>query len=317
MLQSSYPPGLALLAYLHFALSGGCGDRLVQMIVVFAMSLVCLSMARRAEKWTDAIPAALFCLSPVAARMSAGFYAEPFAALVLIAGMDRVRRGCMCSGCLVMGLAGLFRPEAGIVAAAFAAGACALRGDAREKLSAIALSLAPAVLWIAVRKWLGYGGVPDWDLCGAPNLGHVAYAAWCEAKAIGTCLVPIAALVFLVRPVHLPSSRREVIAAFVPAALLMLAIPTACAFHTSPHAHWMMDNTIPRLLWYVFAVPLAVFCTGEKYTRRILLQGNGRALQGAKRYLCRDNSLCIASAGVFGATRDHEPRRLAERRSAA
>ena len=265
VLQPSYPPGLELLAYLHFALSGGCGDRLVQMIVVFAMSLVCLSMARGAEKWTDAIPAALFCLSPVAARMAAGFYAEPFAALMLLAGMDRVRRGCMCSGCLVMGLAGLFRPEAAIVAAAFAAGACTLRGCVRGRLSAIALSLAPAALWIAVRRWLGYGGVPDWDLSAAPNLGHVAYAAWCEAKAIGTCLVPIAALVFLVRPVHLPSSRREVMAAFVPAALLLLAIPLACAFHTSPQAHWMMDNTIPRLLWYVFAVPLAR-CINVKYT---------------------------------------------------
>ena len=30
-LQPSYPPGLTLLAYFHFALSGGCGDRLVQL----------------------------------------------------------------------------------------------------------------------------------------------------------------------------------------------------------------------------------------------------------------------------------------------
>ena len=258
VLQPSYPPGLALLAYLHFALSGGCGDRLAQMIVVFAMSLVCLSMARRAEKWTDAIPAALFCLSPVAVRMAAGFYAEPSAALMLLAGMDRARRGCMCSGCLVIGFAGLFRPEAGIVAAAFASGACALRGDVREKLSAIALSLAPAVLWIAVRKWLGYGGVPDWDFRAAPNLGHVAYAAWCEARTLGVQVLPIAATALLVRPFRMTFMRNEVLATIVPTALLLLAIPLACAFHTSPHAHLMIDNTIPRLLWYISAVPLAV-----------------------------------------------------------
>ncbi|MBQ6136777.1 MAG: hypothetical protein IJI73_05345 [Kiritimatiellae bacterium] len=256
VLQPSYPPGLALLAFLHFVLSGGCGDRLVQMIVAFAMSLVCLSMTRRAERWFDALPALLFCLSPMAVKMAAGFYAEPFAALMLVLGWSVVARGNLLGGALVMGLAGLFRPEAGVVAAAFAAGACALRGGVREKVQAIALSLAPAVLWIAVRKWLGYGGVPDWDLCAAPNFGHVAYAAWCEAKAIGTCLGPIAALVFLVRPIRLPSSRREVLVAFVPAALLLFAIPLACAFHTSPHANWMMDNTIPRLLWYVFVVPL-------------------------------------------------------------
>ncbi len=278
VLQLSYPPGLALLAYLHFALSGGCGDQLVQMIIVFAMLLVCLSMTRRAQRWTDAIPAALFCLSPVAVRMAAGFYAEPFAALMLLAGMGRVRRGWLCSGCLVMGLAGLFRPEAGIVTAAFAAGACALRGGVREKMSAIALSLAPAVLWIAVRKCLGYGGVPDWDLCGAPNFGHIAYAAWCEARTLGVHVVPIAATALLVRPFRMTFVRNEVLATIVPTALLLLAIPLACAFHTSRHAHWMIDNTIPRLLWYISAVPLAVFCTGEKYTRRILLQGNGRAL---------------------------------------
>ena len=256
VLQPSYPPGLALLAFLHFALSGGCGDRLVQMIVAFAMSLVCLSMTRRAEKWTDAIPAALFCLSPVAVRMAAGFYAEPFAALVLIAGMDRVWRGWLCSGSLVMGLAGLFRPEAGIVAAAFAVGACALRGDVREKLSAVALSLAPAVLWIAVRKWLGYGGVPDWDFRSAPDFGHVVYAAWCEARTLGVQVLPIAAMAFLVRPFRMRFARNEVLATIMPAVLLLFAIPLACAFHTSQHARWMMDNTIPRLLWYASAVPL-------------------------------------------------------------
>lgn len=52
--------------------------------------------------------------------------------------------------------------------------------------------------------------------------------------------------------------RNEVLATIVPTALLLLAIPLACAFHTSPHAQWMMDNTIPRLLWYISAVPLAV-----------------------------------------------------------
>lgn len=279
VLHLSYPPGLALLACLHVVLSGGCGDRLVQMIVVFAMSFVCLSMTRRAEKWTDAIPAALFCLSPVAVRMAAGFYAEPFAALMLLAGMDRIRRGCKCSGSFVMGLAGLFRPEAGIVATAFAAGACALRGGVREKMSAIAPSLAPTVLWIAVRKWLGYGGVPDWDLFAVPNLGHVAYAAWCEARTIGKHIAPIAATALLVRSFRMPFPRNEVLMTIVSAILLLLAIPLACAFHISPNALWMMDNTIPRLLWYTSAVPLAVFCTGEKYTHRVRLQKSGSGLR--------------------------------------
>lgn len=236
----------------------GCGDRLVQMIVVFALSLVGLSMARRAEKWTDAIPAALFCLSPVAVRMAAGFYAEPSAALMLLAGMDRVAR-LHVFRMPRHGHGGAVPSEAGIVAAAFAAGACALRGDVREKLSAIALSLAPAVLWIAVRKWLGYGGVPDWDFRAAPNLGHVAYAVWCEAKVLlGIFVVPIAAVAFLARPFCKPCLAHDAVSAFVPMLFLLATVPLACAFHTSQHSQWMMDNTIPRLLWYISAVPLAV-----------------------------------------------------------
>ena len=54
----------------------------------------------------------------------------------------------------------------------------------------------------------------------------------------------------------LAPSVRPLAVAIVPAALLLLAISLACAFHTSLHADWMMDNTIPRLLWYVSAIPL-------------------------------------------------------------
>ena len=256
VLQPSYPPGLALLAYLHFALSGGCGDRIVQMLVAFALAFVCLSIVRRAGKWSAMMPAVLFCLSPDAVRMAAGFYAEPFAALALLLGWDMLGRGRLSAGALTMGLAGLFRPEGGVVAAAFVAGAFALRGGVREKLSAVALSLVPAVLWIAVVGFLGYGGVPDWDFCVAPDFRHVAYAAWCEARALGLYIAPIAALAILARPCRMSFLRCEVLAAIVPAAFLLLAISLACAFHTSLHADWMMDNTIPRLLWYVSAIPL-------------------------------------------------------------
>ena len=36
----------------------------------------------------------------------------------------------------------------------------------------------------------------------------------------------------------------------------VLAVPAACGFYVSPHAEWMVDNTIPRLAWYVAAIPL-------------------------------------------------------------
>ena len=262
-LQPSYPPGLTLLAYFHFALSGGCGDRLVQMLVVFAMAALCLVVLRKAARPLDALPVVLFCLSPVSVRMTSGFCAEPFAALMLLLGWDAICRGRLSVGALVLGLAGMFRLEAGVVAAVFALGACAVRGGVRGRLSAIALSVAPTVAWVAASGWLGYGRIADWNFCIAPNLGHVAYAAWCEARLLGVSVVPIAVLALLVRPFDRPCLSRDLAVALASMSLLLAAIPLACSFHASPHAHWMMDNTIPRLLWYASAVPLAVLVQRE------------------------------------------------------
>lgn len=257
-LQPSYPPGLTLLAYFHFALSGGCGDRLVQLLVVFAVAALCFAMLRRAERPLDALPVALFCLSPVSVRMTSGFYAEPFAALMLLLGWNAICRGSLLVGAFALGFAGMFRLEAGVVAAIFALGACCVRGDIRGKVFAIALSVAPTVVWVTASRLLGYGRIADWNFCIAPNLGHVPYAVWCEARSLGMFVVPIAVLAFLARPFAKPCLSQDLAMALVSMALLLSVIPLACSFHTSPHARWMMNNTIPRLLWYVSAVPLAV-----------------------------------------------------------
>lgn len=256
VLQPSYPPGLVLLAWLHFAISGGCGDRLVQLVVVFAASAACFALLRRSKGPREALPVVIFCLSPVAVRMTSGFYAEPFAALALLLGWDLAGGGSRFVGALVMGLAGAFRPEAGVVAVLFAAGAGADGGTWRGRLAMLAAAVAPSAAWQALCGALGYGGVPDWDICSAPKLGQIAYAAWGEAKALGLLVGPVVALACLVRPVRKPRPGPWAARAFVPMALLLSAIPLACGFYASPHAAWMVDNTVPRLVWYISAVPL-------------------------------------------------------------
>ena len=277
-LQPSYPPGLTLFACLHFALSGGCGDRLVQMLVVFAMSGVCFATLQGRGGLRSALPAALFCLSPVAARMTSGFYAEPFAALALLLGWGMACRGRRLAGALVMGLAGAFRPEGGAVAAAFALGVPG--GGVRGKATALAASVAPAIAWVAACGALGYGGLPDWDFFSAPSPGQVAYAAWAEAKALFLHVAPAMAMALLLR---LRTGREELRraerglrrsccgdepgaclgadcgrTAFLAWAALLLAVPAVCGFHASPHARWMIDNTVPRLVWQVSAIPMAM-----------------------------------------------------------
>lgn len=257
-LQPSYPPGLTLLAYLHFLLSGGCGDRLIQLVVVFAMSALCLVLLRGASRLSCALPIVLFCVSPLAIRMTSGFYAEPFVALLLVLGWRMMRNGRLFVGALVMGMAGLFRPEAGAAAALFAACGCAFRGNPRAKLIAVVSAVVPTLIWIATCLLLGYGGLTDWNITMMPKTGQIVYGALAVLDALWKQAIPVFALLFLVRSDGSKVCCREVLLAVVPVALLGCAIPLACGFYDAPYAKWMIDNTVPRLIWYLFAIPMFV-----------------------------------------------------------
>ena len=254
-LQPSYPPGMTLLAYFHFLLSGGCGDRLVQLLEAFAMGLVGIGLLRGGSGPRAAVPVALYLLSPMAIRTTSGFYAEPFAALMLLAGWARLVRGGFVGGGLVLGLAGMFRPEAGVVAVAFALAGCWGQG-VRRSLTSAAVAALPAFAWMVTARLLGYGGVQDWDCLSVPRFGQMGYALLCEARFLGVTVIPVALVLYLVRPLHRPCIDRPARRALLAAAALMLIVPILCGFHASSHAAWMMDNTVPRFAWYVLAVPL-------------------------------------------------------------
>ena len=254
-LQPSYPPGMTLLAYFHFLLSGGCGDRLVQLLEAFAMGLVGIGLLRGGSGPRAAVPVALYLLSPMAIRTTSGFYAEPFAALMLLVGWNRLVRGEVVRGALILGLSGMFRPEAGVVAAAFALAGCWGQG-VRRSLTSVAVAALPAFAWMVTARLLGYGGVQDWDCLSVPRFGQMGYALLCEARFLGVTVIPVALVLYLVRPLHRPCIDRPARRALLAAAALMLIVPILCGFHASSHAAWMMDNTVPRFAWYVLAVPL-------------------------------------------------------------
>ena len=254
-LQPSYPPGMTLLAYFHFLLSGGCGDRLVQLLEAFAMGLVGIGLLRGGSGPRAAVPVALYLLSPMAIRTTSGFYAEPFAALMLLVGWNRLVRGEVVRGALILGLSGMFRPEAGVVAAAFALAGCWGQG-VRRSLTSAAVAALPAFAWMVTARLLGYGGVQDWDFLSVPRFGQMGYALLCEARFLGVTVIPVALVLYLVRPLHRPCIDRPARRALLAAAALMLIVPILCGFHASSHAAWMMDNTVPRFAWYVLVVPL-------------------------------------------------------------
>ena len=257
-LQPSYPPGLTLLADLHFLLSGGCGDRLVQLVVVFAMTALCLTLLRGASRPSRALPIVLFCVSPLAIRMTSGFYAEPFVALPLVLGWQTMGSGRLFVGALVMGMAGLFRLEAGAAAVIFAACGCVVRGNFRTKLIVVVSAVVPTLIWIATCRLLGYGGLTDWNVTMMPRFEQVVYAALVVLNSLWKQAIPVFVLLFLVRPDERRVCSREVLLCILPVALLGCAIPLVCGFYDAPYAKWMMDNTIPRLIWYLLPVPMFV-----------------------------------------------------------
>ena len=123
----------------------------------------------------------------------------------------------------------------------------AAKGDLKE------VDVVLASRWIPrpAQEWLGEAGF-------SVSVTNEFVCTWCEAKALGIFVVPIAAVAFLARPFCKPCLAQDAVSAFVPMLFLLASVPLACAFHTSQHSQWMMDNTIPRLLWYISAVPLAV-----------------------------------------------------------
>ena len=267
VLQPSYPPGLTLLAYLHFLLSGGCGDRLVQLVVVFAMAVLCYVTLSEKYDRRYALPVTLYILMPVAIKMAAGFYAEPFAALSLVLGQVLIWRGqCIC-GALMMGSAGLFRPEAGIVAFVFVLSSCLRRKSLAVGFAMSAMSVLPTLSWCAISKVFGFGTLQDWDLAVIPDFQQIGCAIVCEAKALLEMVIPVAAMVFVFRHNGCQRVNHFAYDALVPSWILLLMISLACGFYTSSNAGWMMDNTIPRLVWYIMFVPLSAFVIRDKTPR--------------------------------------------------
>lgn len=260
-LQPSYPPGLTLLAYLHFLLSGGCGDRLVQLVVVFVMAALCLALLRGVSRSSHALPIVIFYVSPIAIRMTSGFYAEPFVALLLVLGWRMMRNGRLFVGALVMGMAGLFRSEAGAAAVIFAACGCVVRGNFRTKLIVVVSAVVPTLIWIATCRLLGYGGLTDWNVTMMPRFEQVVYAALVVLNSLWKQAIPVFVLLFLVRPDGRRVCSCEVLLCILPVALLGCAIPLVCGFYDAPYAKWMIDNTVPRLIWYLLSIPMFVMAS--------------------------------------------------------
>ena len=248
--QPGYPPGLTLLALLSFAVSGGCGEHLVQLICPFAVALVFLEIASLIRNWRGTVIAFLFAISPLAVLLASGFYAEPFAALCLVCGIRSVRCGHIRGGWAIAGCAGLFRPEGLVLVVALG---LAMRWSGSRTTVAwrdLPIAAAPSLAW-QVFCLLSGAHVYGFHAAALPDFSRVLAAG----AALGSCLLRF----WLIGGVLLFSLafwRRSKVA--------VVGVSAACGagllmagFNVSEHFQWIVGNVIPRFVWMSLAAPLA------------------------------------------------------------
>ncbi len=111
-LQPAYPPGFALLTLVAYALSGGCGEWLVQLVAVSSAAALAGYLCTVANAHSTRCLALAAVLSPLSLRLAALDYAEPLVAILILAGWSRVReRGGAAFGWFLFGLSGLAKNE--------------------------------------------------------------------------------------------------------------------------------------------------------------------------------------------------------------
>lgn len=290
VLQPAYPPGLTLLALFADKVGGVCGDWLIQLLsaVCGGLLLLTLSVGRERSGWGKlslvTLPTLAFVLSPIAVRMFSGFYAEPFAALLLVMGARAIGTGRNGLGWTLMGCAALFRTEAAFLAFFFwlflrlfmrREGECPV-ASWRGLLSVI----GPALLWQVVCRYMG-AQVYDFDFTSFPSFARVGSAMLAAlGAAFAGCLqngavVPLT-VVGVLAAWQLSAARNGTRAPrpAVPSgcyageclsgntAALLAVVATVMVgtlilgFNVSSQFDWILRQTMPRFIWLSAAILL-------------------------------------------------------------
>ena len=257
--QSAYPPGLTLLAWLVDVLAGGCGERLLQLLVPAALALVFLELTVDAPSRRAYVVAALVMLSPVAFDLAAGFYAEPFAVLCLACGLHALMRGRRAGGALLAGAAAVFRPEGGLLATVFVMLWAWPRLRCCRGTTVLAAAALPTLVWQLVCRLAG-ARLEDVDFAGAlDGCRCVAFAAALGIGVLRFWATGSAGLVFL-------GSGRRMRLAWSGGLLILAACAVLAGFQRSPHFAWVADTYAPRLVWMTVAGMCACALKGTAWT---------------------------------------------------
>ena len=251
--QPSYPPGQTFLSLVVFLLAGGCGDVLVQLFVPLALALLYYVLTDAGMPVMRRLAVLSVVVCPLAQDLSAGYYAEPMAAVLMVVGLRQAEAGRVRLGWLCAGMAGLFRTEGLLLAAGLAL--CTARGNWRDRMLAVSIAAAPGVMWQVFIRCVG-AHLYDYDWWAGPSCERIAAAVHgaftfsvVEACEIGG--VVLLALLFAVREQLERRGTRQLRLLFH--GMMMTLLGTLLlGFCTSPEFEWIVEGTLPRYIWLAF-----------------------------------------------------------------
>lgn len=208
-LVPAYPPGFATIVLSCFAVSGGCGSWLTQLIGCSAMVLVFLSAAYSSYRGQIArVGGTIWLLSlflqPIALKMGTQLYPDSLTALCIVSGWNLLWSGNERSRQLawfVFGVAGWFKNE-GLLFAIFSWLAWMFAGGGKRKdetwlknachsfwrhvaktLPAVAAGLALPFIW-QIFVWSLGGALPEYAPLWKPDFHQMLAAFILEWKTI-------------------------------------------------------------------------------------------------------------------------------------
>lgn len=252
--QAAYPPLQALIVLGGDLAAGGCGEWLLQLMVVGFSCTLFLLVARTTRPHAAALALlfAFFLPHPVLVSTTT-FCSEPLMALLVLAGWFRIRDG-KDDGWIILGCAGLVKNEGILYLPAIWLALRLLSGRAAARPAFLALGLLPAAAWHVGCRALGtslHDFAPVWSpdpiragIACLRVLRECFLTPWHYAFAF-----PLAVALAISGARH-PSARFGRLVVPLAAVFLLLAFVFVYSLSRAPDFEWHLDS-LPRLLWPV------------------------------------------------------------------